>query len=151
MTQYIVTVGYIPKGCSSEVISCGDPDKSLTKENSVFIDGANLWCQETQESFDADDEDWFNPGSTLWVDFAGKFADVLSDGAATLDPTEVGRCWSFFQDEGELGARATVVARDSAAGEFSNKGYGDGEHWYVRYQMEDDGEYFDETVVLIKS
>ena len=63
----------------------------------------------------------------------------------------MGQCWPYFQDEGDLPDGAAVVCEEDEGGEFINQEYGDGKHWYIRYQFEEEDEYYGETVLLLKA
>ena len=151
MEKYILSIGYIPLGCENERISCGDPASSGTREFTIEVEGENIFCGDNGKSLVADREAWFNPDSSFWDKFTEAYCDELSEENSRISPRVMGQCWPFFQDEGDLPDGASLVSEDGDGGEFLNRNYGDGSHWYIRYQMEEDGEYFDETVLLIKA
>jgi hypothetical protein len=151
MRKFIITIGYIPRGCKSERIFCGDPEYSGTQEHTVEIEGASISCGDNEKSLTADDNDWFNPNAYFWEKFTVSFCDEISGGISRIAPKVMGQCWSYFQDEGDLPDGTIVVSEDGDGGEFCNHKYGNGTYWYVRFQIEEDEEYYNEKVVLIKS
>ena len=151
MEKYILSVGCIPFGCRSERISCGDPISSGTRELNIEIEGENMFSNDNCASLLVERSAWFNPDSPFWIKFAEIYCHDLSGSNRMISPRVLGQCWSYFQDEGGLPNGACVVSEDGDGGEFANQNYGDGAHWYVRFQMEENGEYFDETVLLIKA
>lgn len=68
---------------------------------------------------------------------------------ASLSGEDLARCWGLFQDEPLDGPAPRLVAEEDDYGEFRNP---DGEFsgkFYVRYQFQEEGEYFNEKVVIV--
>ena len=69
---------------------------------------------------------------------------------ASIKPSTLGDCWSIFRDEAPAGKRGiTQVAWAEDGGEFHNLSHGRNGNFYVRYQFEEDDEYFGEMVLML--
>jgi hypothetical protein len=150
-------IGWIPRGCSSEYISPGDPDGSETNE--VIIDLENQRFSDTQKNLELDISlnDLWNPASELWDDFVSTFCNKLSNGQSTLHPITVGQLWGYFNEEQELPDGVVNLQFNLlTGGDIENKcEYCDGQHWYVQFYNVDVVDYneeiYDEKLTLVHS
>jgi hypothetical protein len=142
--QYL-TIGYIPNDCSSERIICGDPEGSGTKESSLKIEGNRITSIETDQTIEVDPGEFFNEKSKLWKQVVKSFcADFVEK---EIKPNMVGSCWAIFMDEVSGKKGITKLSDEDDGGEFHNRGGCNNGKFYVRYQLEEDDEYFGEKVL----
>jgi hypothetical protein len=64
-----------------------------------------------------------------------------------LKPNMIGACWAIFIDEISGKKGITKLADEDDGGEFHNRGGCNNGKFYVRYQLEEDDEYFGERVL----
>ena len=142
--QYL-TIGYIPNDCNSERIICGDPEGSGTKESSLIIKENRITSIDTDQTIEVDPGEFFNEKSKLWKQVVKSFcADFVEK---ELKPNMVGACWAIFMDEISGKKGITKLADENDGGEFHNRGGCNNGKFYVRYQLEEDDEYFGERVL----
>jgi len=144
-TVHFLTIGYIPKNCDKERIICGDQNESCTKEVSLKIEENKITNIETDQDFEVDPSNFFNEKSNLWKQIVTKFCSDLAEGE--LKPNMLGVCWAIFMDEIPGKKGITKLADEDDGGEFHNRGGCNNGTFYVRYQLEEDGEYFGEKVL----
>ena len=142
--QYL-TIGYIPNDCKVDVISCGDPSGSGTNEVSLKIEGNEITSIDTLEKLIVDPIDFSNEKSKLWKQLAKTFCSGLSE--KELKPIMVGGCWAIFTNESAGKKGITQLADENDGGEFHNRGGSRQGVFYIRYQLEEDGEYYGEQVL----
>ena len=147
--SHILSIGFIPAGHSGGTVACGDPEGSGTREVTVEIgeDAANNL--DAGSSMPTADATFFSEGCPLWSRIASEWATPLADGGGSLSGGDLARCWGQFQDEPLEGPAPRLVAEEDDYGEFQNP---DGEFsgkFYVRYQFQEDGQYFNEKVVIV--
>ena len=150
--QHILTIGYIPQNCGSLLITSGDPEGSGTYEVNLYLDDETgvLECDQTDIVLKPKNTDLFNPHSTLWTDIVKSYANHLGDGELKLNPALLGNCWCLFQEEADDTKGILSVAGPEDFGEFSNDGGKYNGLFYVRYQYEEDDDFFNEQVVVFK-
>jgi hypothetical protein len=144
-TVHFLTIGYIPKDCDKERIICGDQSESGTMEVSLKIEENKITNVDTDQDFEGDPSDFFNEKSKLWKQVVTKFCSNLSE--SELKPNMIGACWAIFMDEISGKKGITKLADEDDGGEFHNRGRCNNGTFYVRYQLEEDGEYFGEKVL----
>jgi hypothetical protein len=142
--QYL-TIGYIPSDCNSERIICGDPDGSGTKESSLKIEGNKITSIDTNQTIEVDPGEFFNEKSKLWKQVVKNFCSDFVE--KELKPNMIGACWAIFIDEISGKKGITKLADEDDGGEFHNRGGCNNGKFYVRYQLEEDDEYFGERVL----
>ncbi len=142
---HFLTIGYIPIDCNSELISCGDPDGSGTVEISLKVEGSEITSMDTNQSIHVDPVDFFNEKSKLWKEVVKNFCTSFSE--KEIKPNMVGSCWAIFMDEIPGKKGITKLADEDDCGEFHNRGGCNNGKFYVRYQLEEDDEYFGEKVL----
>jgi hypothetical protein len=138
--QYL-TIGYIPSDCNSERIICGDPDGSGTKESSLKIEGNKITSIDTNQTIEVDPGEFFNEKSKLWKQVVKNFCSDFVE--KELKPNMIGACWAIFIDE-ISGKKGITKLADEDDG---NRGGCNNGKFYVRYQLEEDDEYFGERVL----
>ena len=147
--KHLLTIGFIPADHGGGTISCGDPDGSGTREILVEIDddaGKNV---DTDQVLSAEKAQFFAEDCPFLGQIASDWATPLADGAGSLSGAALARCWGSFHDEPLPGDLPRQVAEEDDCGEFQNS---DGEFngkFFIRYQFEEDGEYFNEQVVVV--
>lgn len=142
---HYLTIGYIPADCNSELISCGDPDGSGTIEVSLKVEDSEITSMDTNQSIKVDPIDFLNEKSKLWKHVVKDFCSVFSE--KEIKPNMVGACWAIFMDEISGKKGITKLADDEDCGEFHNRGGCNRGMFYLRYQLEEDGDYFGERVL----
>lgn len=155
MSDYatILTIGYIPVTCSVDRIMCGDPEGSETKEVNIKIseNGGSTIRLEDERTFDTQNINWFDPGDSEWDQLIVKVFDGYHDKSKLSESSIILRLWALFVGEGPR-PRSCVMFDDNAeSGEFANIDFNDGLHWYFRYQVLEDDEYFNEQIAVIRS
>ena len=147
--RHLLTIGYVPLKCASERILCGDSSQSGTLETNIIIDEDVVSCMENDAVVKMDGATWFDTNHPKWKELiAVHCGDLCKE--RSLDPKKLARCWAIFQDEASPGKGIKLVAVDGEGGEFSNEDQQANGRFYVRYTHEEDGEYFNEQVVLIE-
>ena len=142
--QYL-TIGYIPNDCNSERIICGDPEGSGTKEFSLRIEENRITSIDTDQTIEVDPGEFFNEKSKLWKQVVKSFCSDFVE--KELKPNMIGACWAIFLDEISGKKGITKLADEDDGGEFHNRGGCNNGKFYVRYQLEEDDEYFGEKVL----
>ena len=140
-----LTIGYIPNACKSERIICGDPEGSGTKESSLKIEGNRITSIDTDKTIEVDPGEFFNEKCKLWKQVVKNFCSDFVE--KELKPNVVGFCWAIFMDEVSGKKGITKLADEDDGGEFHNRGGCNNGKFYVRYQLEEDDEYFGEKVL----
>jgi len=142
---HYLTIGYIPNDCNSDRIICGDPEESGTKEVSLKIEDSKITSIETNKTIEVDAAEFFNEKSKLWKQVTKNFCSDFTE--TELKPNMIGACWAIFMDEISGKKGITRLADEEDGGEFHNRGGCNNGTFYVRYQLEEDGEYFGEKVL----
>lgn len=147
ISTHYLTIGYIPSDCTSDRIICGDPEISNTKEVSLKMDADDnkIVSIDTNEMIEVDVADFLNERSKLWKQVTKKFCSDFTE--SELKPNMLGACWAIFMDEISGKKGITKLADEEDCGEFHNRGGCNNGTFYVRYQLEEDGEYFGEKVL----
>jgi hypothetical protein len=149
---FILSIGYIPKDWSGERISCGDPDGSNLKEITVSISDTSIEIE--NETFPLVHKELWSPKSNLWKLVAEKASDILCDGEASITSAKLFKSWQYFQDEGNLPAKAKVIFGEEDCGEFDNSDSELNDYFYIRFQVEelidDEASYYGERGIAIK-
>lgn len=140
-----LTIGYIPKNCSVERIISGDADASGAQEVSLSICGDKISMIESGLEIQVDPAGFFDKKLKLW----DKISKTFFEGALSKipDPVKLFNCYLIFIDEVEEEDGIYLLAEEEEAGEFNNVKGRYNDTFYVRYQLEDDGEYFNERVL----
>jgi hypothetical protein len=140
-----VTIGYIPSDCSQSRIICGDADESGTKEITLSICGNKITSIESGVEIEVDVAGFFDENLNLWEKVSKTFcSDVFPK---VPDVKKLFKCYLIFVDEIEEEKGIYLLAEEGDAGEFSNANGRYNDTFYVRYQLEDDEEYFNEKVL----
>ena len=140
-----LTIGYIPSDCSQSRIICGDADESGTQEISLSICGDKISAIESSVEIEVDPAGFFDEKLKLWEKISKTFcSDVFPK---VPDAKKLFNCFLIFVDEIEEAKGIYLLAEEGDAGEFSNENGRYNDTFYLRYQLEDDGEYFNEKVL----
>ena len=142
---HYLTIGYVPNDCKSELISCGDPLSSGTVEVSLMIEDSKITSMDTEQVIEVNPTDFLNDKSKLWKDVANTFCTNFAEKA--IKPNMIGACWMIFMDEIPGKKSITLLADENDGGEFHNRGGCNNGNFYLRYQLEEDGEYYGEKVL----
>jgi len=142
---HLLTIGYVPNDCNSNRIVCGDPQESGTKEVSLRIEENRITSIENDQTIEVDPSEFLNEKSKLWKQVTKNFCSDFTE--KELKPNMLGACWSIFMDEISGKKGITKLADEEDGGEFHNLGGCINGMFYVRYQLEEDGEYFGEKVL----
>ena len=147
----LLTVGHIPKDCASETIICGDPETSLTKEVNLSIpeSGKSVLRIEDDMLFITETLSWFDPKDKKWENLIRDVFKGYLDSQKMPDLSIIPQLWAFFNMEGKLPKNCKFFDDSSNSGEFKNTGFSDGFHWYFRYIINENGEYFNEQIAVI--
>lgn len=140
-----LTIGYIPSDCSQSRIVCGDVDESGTQEISLSICGDKISAIESGLEIEVDSARFFDKKLKLW----DKISKVFLEGVLSKipDSNKLFNCYLIFIDEEDEDEGIYLLAEEDAMGEFSNENGRYNNTFYVRYQLEDDGEYYNERVL----
>jgi hypothetical protein len=147
--SHLLTLGFIPPGHAGGTISCGDPDGSGTREITVEIGEDAARNLDADVSIPTADATFFSENCPLWARIASEWGTPLADGGGSLSAGDLARCWGLFQEEPLDGPAPRIVAEEDDCGEFQNASGEASGKFYVRYQFEEDGEYFNEKVVIV--
>jgi hypothetical protein len=142
---YYLTIGYIPVDCTSELISCGDPVGSGTIEVSLKVVDNKITSMDTNQTIEVDPIDFLNEKSKLWKLVVKNFCLIFTE--KEIKPNMIGASWAIFMDEISSKKGITKLADENDCGEFHNRGGCNNDKFYIRYQLEEAGEYFGETVL----
>ena len=142
---HFLTIGYVPNDCKSERISCGDPVGSGTTEVLLMIEDSKITSMDTDQSIEVNPIEFLNEKSKLWKGVVKTFCTGFSE--KEIKPNMIGACWAIFMDEISSKKGITVLADESDGGEFHNRAGCNNGNFYLRYQLEEDGEYFGEKVL----
>jgi hypothetical protein len=145
---HYLTIGYIPNDCNKERIACGDQEESGTKEVSLRVEENKITSIDTDQNIEADPSDFFNEKSKLFKKVVNTFCSEFTE--RELKPNMIGACWAIFMDEISGKKGIVKLADEDDGGEFHNRGGCNNGTFYVRYQLEEDGEYFGEKVLGFK-
>ncbi|MBU3664912.1 MAG: hypothetical protein FGM15_03415 [Chthoniobacterales bacterium] len=148
--KFLIDVGFVPEESSSDLIMCGDPEGSGTKEVNLEWIGDEICSpgNSAKVKVAVGDNIW-KADAKIWKDLADTFLSDLSANKK-IDPRKLASCWAVFQDEDPPDKSVRLVSEENGGGEFRND---DGEyngHFYVRYQVEEDDSYFGEKIVVFK-
>jgi len=142
---HYLTIGYIPSDCESERIICGDPEESGTQEVSLKIEGNKITSIDTDQKIEVEPSEFFNEKSKLWKQVVKNFCSGFTENE--LKPNMIGACWAIFMDEISGKKGITKLADKGDGGEFHNRGGCNKGIFYIRYQLEEDGEYYGEKIL----
>lgn len=152
MDRFVISFGYIPDTCSSELISCGNPDSYGSESELVYYlpetGDNNLYDLYTDKVVAKVDTLFSTPSKA--ADFiASKVKESFDFNVA---PDDICLSWSLFQEEifaSEL-RNSKIEVVDSEFGELSNINHIHNGKLIFRFIYEDeDGEVSQESVVLI--
>ena len=149
METHWLTIGYIPKDCPEERIICGDADTSGTHEISLSICGNKITAIETGLEIEVDPSGFFDEKLKLWEKISKTFIEGTYSKIPSLN--KLFNSYLIFMDEVEEVKGIYLLADEDDAGEFSNENGRYNDTFYVRYQFEHDGEYFNERVLGFSS
>jgi hypothetical protein len=143
-----LTIGYIPSDCSHSRIICGDAEESRTQEISLSICGDKISAIESSVEIEVDPAGFFDEKLKLWEKISKTFCSDFFQKAP--DAKKLFKCYLLFVDEIEEVKGIYLLAEEGDTGEFSNENGRYNNTFYVRYQLEDDGDYFNERVLGFK-
>jgi len=147
-TSQNMVVGFIPKDWDTglERVCVGDPAGSRTIEvNFQFVEEK---FEFPSEEILVDGNIW-NPDSNFWSEVAQTLQKYFPEVSESLNPNNLGRAYKIFTDEDSDLKGLKLVAESGDGGEFINdEGQYNG-RFYFRFELEDDGEYFDERIIII--
>ena len=142
---HYLTIGYVPNDCKSDRISCGDPAGSGTIEVSLMIEDNKITSMHTNQIIEVDPVDFLNEKSKLWKHVVKSFCSIFTENE--IKPNMIGVCWAIFMGEISGKKGITKLADENDCGEFHNRGGCNNGKFYIRYQLEEDGDYFGETIL----
>ena len=142
---HFLTIGYIPNDCKSDRISCGDPVGSGTIEVSLMIEDSKITSMDTDQVIEVNPIEFLNEKSKLWKHVANTFCSSFTE--KEIKPNMIGACWAIFMDEISGKKGITTIADENDGGEFHNRGGCNNGNFYLRYQLEEDGDHFGEKVL----
>ena len=148
--QHLITIGYIPRACMSSRIQCGDASSSGTTEVtfSLDTDAATIECLETGDSKKCTRTKWFDTKDPIWkwmaVTCVGKLVRE-----SKLAPAALGKCWGVFMQETAPSKDMSIVERNEDGGECLNAKRKYNGRFFIRYQLDDSGEYLNELVIVL--
>ena len=157
-TRSILTVGFIPDDWvssrgNSQRISAGDPDTSNTTEFDVVIienDDSilSLLWPESQESRVMKSNELWDTNSPFYAELTNR---IMVDYGVGIDAKTLCQLWHLFQGELEDDVGGLIlVAENDDHSEFTNHHGVHNGCVYVRYIHDEDGEVYDEQVVVIR-
>jgi len=147
-TSQNMVVGYIPEDWDTglERVCVGDPSGSRTIEVNFQFVGDKF--EFPGEEMVVDGNIW-NPASDFWSQVAHTLQKYFPKVSKRLNPNNLGRAYKIFTEEDNDFNGLELVAGPEDGGEFSNEeGHYNG-RFYFRFESEDDGEYFDERILII--
>ena len=146
----IITLGHIPKSCDAEFIQCGDGLSSGTNEVNIKISKKHATRLEDGKLIPLDRMSWWEPNNECWQYFLNEICEDYFVDQSKPKPTDLAKIWSHFLEEGNLPKNCIIVSNRDCGGEFKNENFNDGKHWYVRYYLAEDGEIYNEQIVLMR-
>ena len=145
MERHILTFGYIPADHPGGVISCGNAENETT----LIITESDILHAERGESKKIVDANFFSAHWSMWHDIANDWFTSFGGSKSKIDARLIARCWGWFLYEPIDEWEPIVVAEEHDGGEFENHQGHYNNRYYVRYQFDEDGEYFGERVIII--
>lgn len=144
-----MTFGFIPKDWDTELerISVGDPAGSQTTEVNFKFSDTHFEFPDTKVL--VTDGLW-DPESDFWKEITKVLLTLFPGVNAKLNPSTLGRAYQIFTEEDDDYTGLILVAGPEDGGEFRND---DGQYngkFYFKYDYEDDGEYFEERILILK-
>jgi hypothetical protein len=147
-TSQNMVVGYIPQNWDPKLerVCVGDPTGSKTVEvNFQFVEDK---FEFPAQNIIVDGGIWI-PSSNFWSQVANTLQRYFPQVNVIVNPNNLGRAYRIFTEEDNDFTGLELVAGPADGGEFRNdKGQYNG-RFYFRYESEDDGEYFDERIIII--
>jgi hypothetical protein len=144
-----LTIGYIPKNCSEDRIICGDSDMSGTEEISLSICGDKISAIESSAEVEVNPAGFFDEKLKLW----DLISQTFFTGVFTKTPnlSKLFSCYQIFIDEIERADGVYLLAEEDEIGEFINEKGCYNDTFYVRYQLEENDNFFCEKILGFKN
>ena len=150
--KHLLTIGVIPSDCSEDYIMVGDPDSFDGKELTLSLDEDDdsiITCLENKISIETGN--FFDSEDPMYKKIIEEITEPLLNHGSRLTPNKLSDAWAFFMEElEEMPVYIEVVSDEEGGGEFSNSNSAYNGNIYIRYQVEDDGEYFGEKIIVLK-
>jgi hypothetical protein len=145
-----MVLGYIPDDwdVNLERISVGNPEGSHTIEISFRFTDKGF---ELPDEIISADQDIWNENSQFWKTLAKSLKNYFPKISTNLNPKTLGCAYQIFTEEGNNYEGLELVANPSDGGEFENDNGKYNGKFYIKYEYEDEGEYFDERILIIQS
>jgi len=148
MIRHILSIGLIPENSGADYITAGDAEAFGGVEATVVLDdeSGELHCLENNCAFPIGDL-WSSIATFTRIE-AEILTPVLGD-AHGLNDTTLATAWAYFMDEIEVIPDNLIqVADEDSGGEFSNPDGGYDGKAYLRYQLDEEGEYYGERIIV---
>lgn len=144
-----MTFGFIPKDWDTELerISVGDPAGSQTTEVNFKFSGAHF--EFPNANILVTDGLW-DPESDFWKDIAKVLLTFFPGVNTKLSPSALGRAYQIFSEEDNDYTGLILVAGPEDGGEFRNDDGKFNGKFYFKYDYEDEDEYFEERILILK-
>mgnify|MGYP000108261568 CR=1 FL=1 len=156
MDRHILTVGFMPKTNRIDRIIAADPEESETQEVTVIVnDSCDIEVLETGRVINASAEDLYRADSRPWEDLAGEILSFVSSAEIALTGADLAIVWSelmlepFPEGVDSASFQLQQVAGEEDCGEFANPDGLYSGNVFVRYQFDEDGEYYGEKVLML--
>ena len=142
--------GFIPENwdLARERISIGDEESSGTKEVSMKI--LEDECLHLKMHKVPVDSGIYKPNSPFWKKVKILLEHEFSDVKAKISATKLGRAYAIFTEEDDDWTGLEFVVGPVDGGEFRNDDCKYNGCYYFGYVYEENGEYFEERVVVFK-
>lgn len=152
MERHLLSFGYISDTCSSQLISCGDPESYDAKREITYYlpesDYLNLYDHDTEKVVSQYDNFFSTPSKV--ADFLA--SEIKKHFSFNVSPNDLCQSWSLFQEEIFISEiyDSKMELVDSEFGEFKNLNQNHNGKLIFRYILEDDdGEVSQDSVILI--
>ena len=149
--KHLLSIGIIPADCSEHYIMVGDPDSFGGNELTLSIDeddDSHVTCLENKISVETGN--FFDSKDPMYKKIIEEITEPLLSHGSLLTPQKLADAWAFFMEElEEMPAYIEVVSDEEGGGEFLNSSGKYNGNVYLRYQVEDDGEYFKEKIIVL--
>jgi hypothetical protein len=145
-----MVLGFIPQDwdINIEIISVGNPESSKTFEVPFRCSDKGF---ELPDEIIAIDQNLWDENSKFWKVIAKSISKHFKNTTPAINPKCLGLAYQIFNDEGDNYEGLELVAGSNDGGEFSNTNGKYNGKYYIYYDYEDEGEHFDEKILLIHS
>ena len=151
MPRHILSIGLIPDGCTDCYITAGDPDSFGGKEVTLIFDedSAEVVCIENDEKIDSGN--LFDPKDPMFSRINQQALVPLLGIDHGISSEHIADAWIYFMEDCEvIPPYIELVSDEGDGGEFKNADGMYNGKTYIRYQLEEDDEYSNEKIIVLR-